>query len=124
MKYFIPCFILYCISELYRTKKAKIYYVKKLPYNYNAICIPPFGIFIKSDQASNRNLIIHELIHWEQYRKIGLLNYIYYNLVSNYDNNILEIEARFNENEFCKKNYTFCVRNGLAKTVYNKNFRR
>lgn len=40
-----------------------------------------------------------------------------------YDKMPMEIEARKNESDYCKNNYTECVRNGTAKTVYNPNFR-
>ena len=45
------------------------------------------------------------------------------NAIHGYDANPYEIEARYRESDFCKSNYTFCVRNGLAKTVHNPNFR-
>ena len=35
-----------------------------------------------------------------------------------------EIEARENESEYCKLNYTECVRTGESVTAYNPNFRK
>ena len=40
-----------------------------------------------------------------------------------YDKMPMEKEARKNETEYCKENYTGCVRTGQAQTVFNPNFR-
>lgn len=40
-----------------------------------------------------------------------------------YDKMPLEIQARTNESEYCKKNYTECVRKGIAKTINDPYFR-
>lgn len=105
----------------------RIYYVKWLPLGYTALSIPPFGIFVRQEYSGANNLVIHELAHWKQYQREGLLKFLAnYALCHNqygYDLNPYEIEARFNESEFCKLNYTYCVRTGFADTVYNPTFR-
>jgi hypothetical protein len=125
MKYFIlsiSAILVY--SEVKRRQSPKVYFVDKLPFNYNALCLPPIGIFITKNNAHNEYLIVHELIHWKQFKKLGLLAYIANSILTDYDKNKLEIEARINENDFCRKNYTYCIRNGLSKTVYNPSFRK
>ncbi len=105
----------------------KIYLIKELPNNFHAFTIPPFGIFIKKSEKNNKILIEHELVHWQQFQKEGIIsymfNYIMESLQNGYDQNKYEIEARHMESDFCQKNYTECVRKGNAKTIYNPNFR-
>lgn len=105
----------------------KIFYKKKLFNNYNGFNIPPFGIFIKESEKDNQALLDHELIHWKQFQREGLLGFLVgystHAICNGYDENPYEIEARTVENEYCKHHYTECVRNGTAKTVYNPNFR-
>jgi hypothetical protein len=119
------------VFSLYNAKQRKndnpkIYFRKNMFGNYNGRTIPPFGIFIKESQRENKNLIEHELIHWKQYQRLGLSKF--YSQFKNelqqygYDKAPLEIEARFIENDFCKTNYTECVRNGKSLTVFNPNF--
>lgn len=109
-------------------KAAPVYYVNWLPFNFNGLSLPPFGIFIRKEQQHNEALKLHELVHWKQYKRYGLflflLKFVYHQAKDGYDKNPLEIEARFNESDFCKANYTHCVRNGLAKTVSNPDFRK
>ena len=104
-----------------------VFYKKKLIRNYNARTVPPFGIFIKDSEKGNKDLLNHELVHWEQYRELGLLKYYGGYLTQmgkyGYDKMPMEIEARGNESEYCKKNYTECVRSGVAKTIHNPKFR-
>lgn len=106
----------------------KIVVKKKLFGNYNARTIPPIGIFITEENKNNQALIEHELVHWKQYQQKGLINF-YVDYLSQldtygYDKMPMEIEARFNEKNFCKTNYTYCVANGLSNTVNNINFRQ
>lgn len=105
----------------------KLILVGFLPFNYHALTIPPFGIFIRKDQASNKNLIDHEMIHWQQYQAMGLLKYhvTYLKdlLIYGYDQMPMEVKARFIEDDFCKTHYTECVRSGKAKTITDNLFR-
>ena len=113
------------LSEL-RKKSPSITYVEKMPFGYNAMTIPPFGIIIDEKEKENIELLNHELIHWKQYQSMGLGYYVNYAIGSikyGYDAHPMELEARSNETEYCKKNYTACVRNGLARTVKDKHFR-
>tara|TARA_R110002153_G_scaffold154516_1_gene306559 strand:+ start:442 stop:834 length:393 start_codon:yes stop_codon:yes gene_type:complete len=110
-----------------RQSEVKVFYVKKLPRNYNGLIIPAVGVFIKESEKDNKELLNHELIHWEQYRREGLLmlpKYIIENLRNGYDSNKYEVEARGLESDFCKYNYTECVRSGISNTAYNPNFRK
>lgn len=118
----------FCSIQPYSKKnKPNIYFKKNILGGLNARTVPPFGIFIKETQKDNQNLIDHELKHWEQYQREGLISFlINYNreaITKGYDKNKYEIEARFIEDDYCKLNYTECVRNGKAKTVFNPNFR-
>ena len=71
-------------------------------FGYGGITLPPFGIFILAERINEERLQKHELTHWEQYKKMGLLKfyatYIWYNLKYGYINNPMEIEARSAEN--------------------------
>lgn len=118
-------FIFYNANQ--RSKSSSVYFVKNLAGNYNARTIPPFGIYVKESEKNNQELINHELVHWKQYQEKGLLNYYfsYANQMKQYgyDKMPMEKEARVNESEYCKENYTECVRSGMAKAVYNPEFR-
>ena len=110
-----------------RRKDIPIFTRKSLVKDYNARTIPPFGIYVKESEKDNQALIEHEKVHWKQYQKKGLINF--YSQYANelkqygYDKMPMEKDARKNETEYCKENYTECVRKGTAKTVYNPNFR-
>ena len=64
--------------------------------NLNAMTIPPFGMFFMPGTFVD-STIRHELIHWEQYKRFGVLGfyilYFYYSLKYGYWDNPLEIEA-------------------------------
>lgn len=110
-----------------RFNPPKIFYVKTLAKGYNARTIPPFGIYILESQKNNKELLAHEIRHWRQYQKLGLIRF-YYEYASQmiqfgYDKMPLEIQARTNESEYCKNNYTECVRKGISKTVNDPYFR-
>jgi len=104
-----------------------IFLRKSLAKNYNARTIPPFGIYIKESEKDNKALLEHELVHWKQYREKGLINYYSEYLKQmkqyGYDKMPMEKEARKNETEYCKENYTECVRTGQSQTIFNPNFR-
>lgn len=115
-------------NEIQKSRKNPPVFLKKqLANNYNARTIPPFGIFIKESEKDNKLLLEHELIHWKQYQKMGLINFYseYAKQMKQfgYDKMPMEIEARINQTEFIKYNYTEAVRNGNAKTIYNPAFR-
>ena len=114
-------------SSNQRKKEKPPVYATKLLKKYNAVTIPPIGVFIKESEKDNEALLNHEAIHWKQYREKGLIQfYSQYNSELNkygYDKMPMEMEARANESEMVKKNYTAAVRNGTAKTVYNPEFR-
>ena len=110
-----------------KRKDAPIFYKKSLAKNYNARTIPPFGIYIKESEKDNESLLEHELVHWNQYKKMGLINF-YMQYVKElkqygYDKMPMEKEARENEDEYAKENYTQAVRQGYANTVFNPKFR-
>ena len=119
-------FALYCFNQR-KNNTPKIFYRKRLVNNYNGYNIPPFGIFIKESEKDNKALIEHEKIHWKQFQKEGLIpflfNYSKEQITEGYDKNKYEIEARTVEDDYCKLNYTECVRNGTAKTADNPYFR-
>jgi hypothetical protein len=106
--------------------EVRIYYVNRLPFNYNGLVVPAVGVFIKKIEKNNQELLSHELTHWEQYRREGLMmlpKYFIEALKNGYDGNSYEIEARKNESEYCQLNYTDCVRRGISITAHNPRFR-
>lgn len=112
-----------------KRSQVSVFYVNNLWNNYNAVTVPPFGIFILKSEKGNCALLQHELIHWRQYQQEGLLPFIYNyyreNQMSGYENNKYEIEARIESGELpeCIYNYSECVRCGNSITVYNPKFR-
>lgn len=125
--YALGALAVYTIYKRY-SNKIPVYYVDCIAANFNARTIPPFGIFIKKSQKNNTALLDHELIHWKQFKKLGLIGfyttYITEHIKNGYDLNRLEIEARNNESNYCRNNFTACVRSGESKTVFNPNFRK
>lgn len=119
-------FIAYCVKQR-KNDNPKVFYRKRLINNYNGYIMPPFGVFIKESEKNNAALLEHEMMHWKQFQREGLLpfaiNYAVEAMRKGYDKNPYEIEARTVETGYCKENYTECVRCGKAKTVYNPNFR-
>ncbi len=119
--------LVHLYNKQQQAKPPSVYYTKTILGGFNGIAIPPIGIFIRQDQAGNQQLLNHELVHWQQYLRDGLLGfyggYLQQHLCGGYDLNPYEVEARYEECEYCKLNYTECVRNGWAGTVHNPDFR-
>jgi hypothetical protein len=67
---------------------------------YAAITLPPFGIYILKERINETVLRNHELVHWEQYKRLGVIGfyakYLYYNFKYGYWDNPMEVEARQN----------------------------
>ena len=106
--------------------EVRIYYVNRLPFNYNGLVVPAVGVFIKKSERNNKVLLEHEMIHWRQYQEEGLFmlpKYLLENLRYGYDHNKYEIEAREHESDYCKYSYTECIRTGISKTANNPKFR-
>ena len=65
---------------------------------YAGITLPPFGIYILKERMGDELLKLHEMVHWEQYQRMGVIrfyvNYLWYNIRYGYWNNPMEIEAR------------------------------
>ena len=65
---------------------------------FAGITLPPVGIYILAERINDERLRKHELAHWEQYKRMGLLRsyllYTWYSIRYGYWNNPLEIEAR------------------------------
>jgi hypothetical protein len=124
--------VAHIILKEQRKKEPTVRYVDKLPFNasYNALALPPFGIYIKNEHINNVALLSHELTHWKQYQRKGLIpfyvGYLKEYVTVGYDQSPMEKEARTaaGENEYCINNYTECIRNGTAKTAFNPTFRK
>lgn len=116
------------VLRSYRKKEPTLHLVDSIPGNFNAATIPPFGIYIAKEHANNSQLLNHELVHWQQYQRMGLVpfysTYFKQLLFHGYDLHPMEQEARKNEAEYCRTNYTECVRSGLAVTINNPDFRK
>jgi hypothetical protein len=81
----------------------KVYYLPfNIPGKQMAITIPPLGIFIESKFKNETNnpcsIFNHERVHWNQYRKMGLIpfyfNYLKVYFKSGRIKNWMEDEAR------------------------------
>ncbi len=91
-------------------KAPRIYYVNWLLPPFRGMTIPPFGIFILKKHKGNQTILNHDFVHWEQYKKLGLilfyLRYFLQLLVFGYNKMPMEIEARYEESLYRKKHYT------------------
>jgi hypothetical protein len=130
--FFLVLVLFFLIDVLFAKiyKNPKVFYRKNVLFNYNAQTIPPIGIFIQIEDKNNEHLLIHEKVHWQQYRRTGLIvfyfKYIFDLIFFGYDKHPMEKEARIKsgESEFCIENCTYCVRNGLSNVVNDLNFRK
>ncbi len=63
---------------------------------FHAITLPPFGMFFSAGHYVE-STVLHEMVHWQQYKRFGVLGfyllYLYYTLKFGYRNNPMEIEA-------------------------------
>ena len=91
-------------------KNPKIYYVHRVLPPYRAMTIPPFGIFISRQHKNNEKLFNHEMVHWKQYQKMGFfifyVKYFFQLLTIGYDEMPMEMEARYEEDEYTKKYFS------------------
>jgi len=90
-------------------KQPKIYYVTYLIPPFRAMTIAPFGIFIKKEFKGNNQILLHDLIHWKQYERMGVIMYYFryfiQMLLIGYDIMPMEMEARQFDNKKTKWNY-------------------
>jgi len=65
---------------------------------FAGITLPPLGIYILAERINDLQLIRHELAHWEQAQRMGIvrwaITYLFYNVRYGYWDNPLEVEAR------------------------------
>jgi len=60
-------FLFFCFQ-----KNKKVYYIPfNIPGSQMAATIPPFGTFIESKYKNNKSIINHEMVHWDQYNRMG-----------------------------------------------------
>ena len=87
----------------------RFYTVKKLPFNFRACCVPPFGVFILEENLSDEDILKHEAIHWKQYKRMGFfmfyLRYFFQLFFIGYYTMPLEMEARQFLDDHQKWNY-------------------
>lgn len=82
-----------------RLTEPDVFYINSnlLPV-FRAIMIPHIGIFIKKEYKNDTILLKHEIVHWNQYKRMGsllfLLRYLYQFITIGYDTMPLELEAR------------------------------
>jgi len=79
----------------------KIFYVNWLIPPFRGMTIPPFGIFIHKKYKDNNQILKHDLIHWNQYKRMGLFlfyfRYFMQLIIIGYDWMPMEMEAREGE---------------------------
>lgn len=89
--------------EPFPRSKLRVKPLPRLMDGYRAITLPPFGIWIDSEQVPIEGdefcgVLKHESVHWEQWRRYGTLGYYVRYLVGwlrhGYENHPMEIEAR------------------------------
>jgi hypothetical protein len=90
-RYAIPSVFIVIILILNLIKHPFVYYLPfDIPGKLMASTLPPFGIFIESkykNENSNEpcSLKKHEMVHWEQYKRMGLISF-HYNYLKCYVN--------------------------------------
>jgi hypothetical protein len=109
-RFTIPIGLILVVSLLNLVKHPFVVYLPfGIPGPQAASTIPPFGIFIESDQKKTDesnwacSYLTHEMVHWEQYKRMGLVSF-HYNYLSLYfksgrKNHWMEEEA----SEPCRK---------------------
>ena len=86
-------------SRNYDYKLYKVYSIKPnfLPL-FRGFCIPYVGIFVKEKYTMDKNLIEHESIHMDQFKRMGIimyvLRYVAQLIFIGYDTMPMELEAR------------------------------
>lgn len=102
-------------------KQPEIRYLK-WKFRHRGITLPPLGIFVRSDHRNNRKVLNHENVHWQQYQQMGLWMFYYTYIMQwlkyGYDRMPMEIEARYEEDEYAKKHYSKVYLSG--KNNYEK----
>ena len=67
-------------------------------FGFRGITLPPLGIYVLAEHIDSERLRRHEMAHWAQYQRMGLLKfyavYLWYSLKYGYRDNPMEIEAR------------------------------
>lgn len=95
---------LYAYDFLHGQKKDPAFYRAFGPFcgsRFSAITLPPIGIFVCPRDFFNEDLHRHELVHWEQYRRMSTIGFYTRYLFGwvragfNYFDNWMEQEARF-----------------------------
>jgi hypothetical protein len=85
--------------------RPRVIYLKWLP-SAKAITMPPFGIFIRSKYKGVKTILIHEVTHWRQYLRMGLLkfyfNYFIESLKFSYNRMPMEQEAEAREKTYIR----------------------
>jgi hypothetical protein len=82
----------------------KVFYCDFIPFGLRAMTVPPVGIYIRQDYYGDNVLLYHELTHWDQYQRMGLINFYakYFSglIYPGYWNCPMETEARAAANNF------------------------
>jgi hypothetical protein len=90
-------------------KQPKIFYPKYVVPPFRAMTIPPFGIFVKHEFKNDNQILAHDLVHWQQYERMGIVMYYFRYLIQllliGYDTMPMEMEARKFDDEQTKWNY-------------------
>jgi hypothetical protein len=72
-------------------------------FDFAGVALAPWGIYILPEHLANQRLTRHEIAHWQQYKRMGLLRYYVtylWGLVRHgYRNHPMEIEARAAEHQ-------------------------
>ena len=101
----------------------KVFYTKWILPPFRGMTIPPLGIFIHTRHKDNHKILEHDLIHWKQYKRMGLFlfyfRYFIQLLIIGYDTMPMEMEARQNEIEQDKWNYRKKFHQQHANTINN-----
>ena len=65
---------------------------------FAGVALAPWGIFVLPEHLANQRLTQHELDHWQQYKRMGMVKYyatyLYQVLRYGYRNSPMEREAR------------------------------
>lgn len=89
------------VLDLKKTERV-VYVPLPLKTQQMAATIPPFGIFIhakyRDEGAGRGSILAHERVHWDQYKRMGLIKFYYQYLTEYFKNgrihHSMEEEAR------------------------------
>jgi hypothetical protein len=88
----------YILAERRTQKKPALIFVEGKPLGFRAITVPPVGILVSKQYAHEPDILEHELEHWRQAQRLGVIgfyaSYLSELLTQGYPCMPMEVQAR------------------------------